>query len=430
LSASLSGIGSQVYSYDRYGNLLSKGGSTFCSGTCTNNQIPGASYVRGNLTSYAGQSFSWDGLDRMTSNQSSSLTWSYLYDGAGERLAKIPPTGNWTLTMRDENKRVVSEYSGAATSRDNVFLGEQLVLSYGNAAVGGSGPAWTFYASDHLGTPRLVTDISGSTVETRRYWPYGDSIQTQGTFEALRFATMEFDAEGGTGPGLATDRYYDHARSHVGGLARFVSPDMLAGKPATPQSWNRYSYSYNNPIKYRDPTGLITMTVTACPPGEICAEADVTVIAEPDNRSTRKIDSALSLSWYRELVESERRVRMALPFGMTPIMLSAFSFRRVVVGKMAALERPGSLRLGERTLLPKLKPDLGSAELNWARNERVLLDTMEEGLPIRDASVNPATGELVDTTGFLGRERSVLVGHGWTYDKSYRVWLPPGQMMF
>jgi len=258
MSASLAGIGSQAYAYDRYGNLLSKAGNTFCSGACPNNQVTGASYLRGNLTSFAGQSFAYDGLDRMTSSQSSGLLWSYAYDGGDERVAKVPPAGNWIFTLRDEGKRVVSEYAGTTPSRDNAFLGNQLVLSYSNAAVGGGGPVWTFYASDHLGTPRLVTDLAGSTVESRRYWPYGDAVPPQGTFESLRFATMEFDAEGGTGPGLASDRYYDHARSLVGGLGRFLSPDRTSGSPENPQTWNRYLYTIDNPVKYVDADGHAT----------------------------------------------------------------------------------------------------------------------------------------------------------------------------
>ena len=254
-SAALSGVGSQAYSYDRFGNLLAKGGNTFCSGTCPNNQITGASYLRGNLTSYAGQTFSWDGLDRMASSSQSSLTWSYLYDGGDERVAKVPPTGNWTFTIRDESKRVASEYSGSAVSRDNIFLGNQLVLSCANAAIGGSGPVWTFYASDHLGTPRLVTDLAGNSVEARRYWPYGDAVSAQSSFEALRFATMEFDAEGGSGSGLASDRYYDHARAHVGGLGRFLSLDKKPGDPEAPQTWNRYTYALNDPLQIVDPDG-------------------------------------------------------------------------------------------------------------------------------------------------------------------------------
>jgi RHS repeat-associated protein len=260
-SASLFGVGSQSFTYDRYGNLLTKGGTTFCSGTCANNQVTGGSFLRGNLTEYGGQSFAYDGLDRMTSSTQSSLTWNYLYDGADERAAKIPPTGSWTYTLRDESKHVASEFSATTPSRDNVFLGSQLVASFANGGVGGNGPIWVFFASDHLGTPRLLTDISGATTETRKYWPFGEAVTTQNTFESLRFATMEFDAEGGTGPGLASDRYYDHARSHVGGLGRFLSPDTIGGHPSNPQSWNRYSYTLSNPIKHVDPDGNLTILV-------------------------------------------------------------------------------------------------------------------------------------------------------------------------
>ncbi len=254
VNANLFNVGSQAYSYDRYGNLLAKGGNTFCSGTCSNNQISGASYVRGDLTSYSGQNFSWDALDRMTSSTQSSTTWNYVYDGGDERVAKIPPAGSWTFTMRDESKRVASEYADTTPSRDNVFLGNQLVASYANLAVGGNDHAWSFYASDHLGTPRLITDVNAGAV-TRQYWPFGDAVAPQGAGQALRFAAMEFDAEGGTGS-LVADRYYDHARSHVGGLGRFLSPDKVGGRPVDPQSWNRYAYTRNNPLKLVDQNGL------------------------------------------------------------------------------------------------------------------------------------------------------------------------------
>src|SRR5262249_17442539 len=68
LSASYSQYGGQSYSYDRFGNLTGKAGAQFCqtSSCSTSNQIPGATYVRGDLTGYAGEDFAYDGLDRMT----------------------------------------------------------------------------------------------------------------------------------------------------------------------------------------------------------------------------------------------------------------------------------------------------------------------------------------------------------------------------
>jgi RHS repeat-associated protein len=38
-------------------------------------------------------------------------------------------------------------------------------------------------------------------------------------------------------------------------LGRFVSPDSIISNPANPQSFNRYSYVNNSPIRFNDPTG-------------------------------------------------------------------------------------------------------------------------------------------------------------------------------
>jgi RHS repeat-associated protein len=249
ISATLGTLGTQGFTYDRYGNLLTKGLTTFCDSTCENNRVPAATYDprgTGNVIAYGSDTYEYDGLDRISRTPSSG--WSYLYDGASERTVQVPSTGNWTYTFRDEAERVSAEFSGLTPSRDNVFLGSLLVVSYANSAVGGSGPVWTFYSSDHLGTPRLVTDVAGTTVETRKYWPYGEDAVFQSSFERLRFAGMERDPAG--------SRYYDHARSLDFGLGRFLSPDLLGGAIQNPQTWNRYAYARGNPLRLVDRNGL------------------------------------------------------------------------------------------------------------------------------------------------------------------------------
>ena len=52
-----------------------------------------------------------------------------------------------------------------------------------------------------------------------------------------------------------TGLYYYNARYYEPGLARFVQADTIVPEPANPQSFNRYSYTFNNPVKYTDPSG-------------------------------------------------------------------------------------------------------------------------------------------------------------------------------
>lgn len=48
-------------------------------------------------------------------------------------------------------------------------------------------------------------------------------------------------------------------------INRFISADTIVPNPANPQSFNRYSYGHNNPVKYIDPTGHISCTDSNLP---------------------------------------------------------------------------------------------------------------------------------------------------------------------
>lgn len=63
---------------------------------------------------------------------------------------------------------------------------------------------------------------------------------------------------------------YFGARYYSGAQGRFTSPDPLlnSGRPTNPQSWNRYAYTLNNPLRYVDPTGLYEWAASVCSAGD------------------------------------------------------------------------------------------------------------------------------------------------------------------
>jgi RHS repeat-associated protein len=73
----------------------------------------------------------------------------------------------------------------------------------------------------------------------------------------LRFTGKERDSE--TGLDYFGARYLSAAQG------RFTTPDPLHGSAhlEDPQTWNRYSYAANNPLKYNDPAGLWNWDATA-----------------------------------------------------------------------------------------------------------------------------------------------------------------------
>ncbi|HKV24772.1 MAG TPA: RHS repeat-associated core domain-containing protein [Candidatus Acidoferrum sp.] len=110
----------------------------------------------------------------------------------------------------------------------------------------------TYYSHrDHL-SPRVRTDSSGNVADQRGTFPFGETWYTPNSSAPWVFGTYYRDAE-------AEGNDYAQARTYVGGLGRFSSPDPIAGSTSDPQSLNRYSYVRNMPIQFADPLGT-------CPP--------------------------------------------------------------------------------------------------------------------------------------------------------------------
>jgi RHS repeat-associated protein len=80
------------------------------------------------------------------------------------------------------------------------------------------------------------------------YYPFGVCRNSPENFPTDRlFTGQRLDDTG---------LYYYGARYYDATIGRFISADTIIPNPANPQSFNRYSYCLNNPLKYIDPSGL------------------------------------------------------------------------------------------------------------------------------------------------------------------------------
>jgi RHS repeat-associated protein len=168
----------------------------------------------------------------------------YVYDGLGNRVQRIDPSGNATTYVYDAFGKLAAEYGGTS-----------------------SGAAGTQYVTvDALGSTRLV--MAGTQASERHdFQPYGYETYASGTWRAgvtgygadtmrQKFTGQERDNESGLD--------FFQARYYAAGQGRFASPDPgnAGANPADPQSWNGYAYVSNNPLMYTDPSGMIGEATT------------------------------------------------------------------------------------------------------------------------------------------------------------------------
>jgi RHS repeat-associated protein len=125
--------------------------------------------------------------------------------------------------------------------------------------------------ADQLGTPRMIFDKTGSLANTKRhdYLPFGEELYANA---GLRTTTQGYTAAGYVSADKARQKFTEQERDDETGLdfmqaryfastqGRFTSADPLgaSARAGSPQSWNRYSYALNNPLRYNDPSVLVT----------------------------------------------------------------------------------------------------------------------------------------------------------------------------
>jgi len=199
----------------------------------------------GNLTSNGSVTLTYDGRGRMTQ---ASNGYRYAINGLGQRVSKTGPADT-TYFVYDEQGRLIGEYDASGASRQElVWLSDTPVASVRPAATGGA-VLYPIY-TDHLNTPRLITDMANRTVWE---WPldtFGAGSANEdpsglGAFAFnLRFPGQYYDAE--------TGLHYNYFRDYDPSVGRYVESDPIGLDGGA----NTYAYAQSKPMRATDQTGL------------------------------------------------------------------------------------------------------------------------------------------------------------------------------
>jgi RHS repeat-associated protein len=311
----------ESYGYDALGNLTSRSGAlnvyqTGCVGVggphalCT--VAGGGPYEydpNGNMTNGGGRAITYNTANKPVQIVDDSAVGGgvvgFAYDADGGRVLQVLSSGATTartvyVGLGGTGK---SLYERTTTSSDSGSTVEHTYFIYAGGVHGGNALAVRvldgsgtftdrYFNFDHLGSTTVVSDsighaqsagAAGAFTGPLGYDPWGGRRSPDGqaasagaTFQSVS-GHREFTGQE-TIPGIGlinmNGRVYDPE------LGRFLSPDPNVQSPNNLQSYNRYSYVLNNPMRYTDPTGYLTWgSVEAALPGVFITAMSVAACA-------------------------------------------------------------------------------------------------------------------------------------------------------
>jgi RHS repeat-associated protein len=327
---------SQTNKYDRYGNRsIDLGGGNQSLYFNTANRITNTGYTydaAGNLTNDGTQSFGYDAENKIkTVNGVSDI---YRYDGDGNRIRKNFTNGE-KIRMIYRAGQLVAEYdlTTGSLTKEYIYGAKGLVATIEP----GTGPRYA--TSDHLGSPRVITNASAGVVSRHDYMPFGEELcsgvggRTTGmgfcANDGVRqkFTAYERDIETGLD--------FSKARSYSSSHGRFTSADPLMASAilTNPQTLNRYSYVTNSPLNLSDPSGMFSVIPDGgCVGGVISSENDL--LNEIQTKVTKPPYEVKKDKTIAEKVEQLKKQAKPLAPGVSAVLTNV----KVIIGDTVDLD--------------------------------------------------------------------------------------------
>jgi RHS repeat-associated protein len=165
------------------------------------------------------------------------VTASFVYDGDGNRVKGI--IGGVTTAYLGN----YFEWTGSTTTMKKYYYAGSTRV----AERSGSG-TMNYLFGDHLGSQTITANNDGTKTGEIRYYPWGTERYTWGTTPTTyHFTGQRLESSLGL--------YFYGARWYAPAAGRFIEADTIIPNPGNSQSWDRFAYANNNPLKYTDPSG-------------------------------------------------------------------------------------------------------------------------------------------------------------------------------
>ena len=273
-----------TYEYDIWGNLLNKKIYAYTVGTLgtARETVPYAytnSAWKDQLTSYDGESITYDASGNPTNYLGATLVWEgqrlksytpkdassgransyvYSYDENGIRTRKT--IGN-TVTDYYYNGTLLMGTVKTTTNSDGSTTTSKLRFSYDAdgkvVAVNYNGNYYYYLRNAQSDIVKLI-DKTGATVVEYRYDSWGKLLSTSGSLAStlgknnpFRYRGYVYDEE--------TGFYYLQSRYYNPEVGRFISSDVLLSTGQGVLGHNAYAYCLNNPVNREDSNGNWSM---------------------------------------------------------------------------------------------------------------------------------------------------------------------------
>jgi RHS repeat-associated protein len=239
-----SGSPQYAYGYDPASNLTSIAANAPAQAlayTSTNAISTGTYDANGSPTLLNGNSYSWDGTNRLASFISGSNESDFTYDGQS-RLVRI---------VDKQAGKVVDDraFTWCGDSRcaehDNTTSGSPVSKQFFDQGEMVSGAAY-YYVADRLGSVRQLVDANGTVQAQYEYDPYGNQTQVSGS-KSADFGFAGYFYHAASGLNFALYRAYDAKDG------RWLNRDPIGEDGGV----NLYGYVGGNPLVGNDWSGLV-----------------------------------------------------------------------------------------------------------------------------------------------------------------------------